>query len=1197
MKSNRSSSNNSLTIETKSISNCNRGVFSDANFLPLFKKTYELNNDPIIIYSADDRLIVDVNQSFINTFEFSKEEVIKSKTIAFNLFKDESELESICDVLQEYGFIRDYAVFLKTKSKEVRTILFSAEIEVINNESYILCRLNDITSQKKVEKVLRKHREQLNNEVSEKTSELNEEKKLLEASFLSEKMYADMVRNAPIGIGIGYEDGTVDKVNKAFSDMLGYTIEELEKIDWLNTLTPENWREFEANKLNKLSPENNYVIYEKEYIHKSGRLIPVELKVTATFDENNKLINYTGFISDISEKKLSQKSLNDISEMVKGCFNEAKHPIASTRHGIIYDVNQAFCNLFGFDNAAQAYQKSVFDLFDISEHDVVRNHIKLKMKGEKAPKNYKALGINKNKDTFPLEVNISEFIKDGKRFSYIFFKDLTEIKFFESKLHESENKYHELVENAVVGISATTFSGKIIYANQAYANLFGYQSVDDVLNNKDHELYNWKIPANRKRLTRILKRDGYVRNYDIELVSQNGRVLNIMFSATVSNDLIYGMFMNITKEKVAEKLIKESEEKYRALYDNALVALLRTNIKDGLPIEVNNAAALLFGYSSIQELKLNFKIDDHFIDPKRNQIYKDLFRIGSIDKIQLGWIKKDESDMYLEASAKINKERGYIDWVLIDITDRVIKNEQNIKLSKAIEQSPECIAVTDRHGTIEYANKRFTELTGYSKEELIGSNPKVLKSGFHDKAFYKELWGTINAGNVWKGEMYNKKKNGDFYWENVSIAPIINGNGITHFVAVKEDITDKKKMILDLQKSKEKAEESDRLKSAFLANMSHEIRTPMNGILGFTNLLKDNNLSGEEQQEYIEIIEESGERMLNTIQDIIDISKIETNDVTLKYSDVNLNQQVHYLYDFFNLEAKKKGLHLSFKNGLTDLQATIKTDKQKITSIFTNLVKNAIKYTNEGGIEFGYHLKSNKTKKELEIFVKDTGIGIAQNKQNSIFERFVQADIGDSRVYEGSGLGLSITKAYVEMLNGKIWVESEEGKGSQFYVSIPYDNVEEVTEEISIADSSNEQEPEIEKLKILIADDENLVKVYLGIILKDLNKEIIYANNGLEAIEKFSQNPDIDLILMDIKMPEMDGLEATRKIRELNKDVYIIIQTAFAELKNHDKAIESGANNYITKPIEKKKLIKIIKQVFSNKKPKTEISRKIKILQ
>jgi signal transduction histidine kinase len=379
----------------------------------------------------------------------------------------------------------------------------------------------------------------------------------------------------------------------------------------------------------------------------------------------------------------------------------------------------------------------------------------------------------------------------------------------------------------------------------------------------------------------------------------------------------------------------------------------------------------------------------------------------------------------------------------------------------------------------------------------------------------------------------------------------------------------------ELLKAKEQAEESDRLKSAFLANMSHEIRTPMNGILGFAELLKEPGLTGEEQQDYVRIIQKSGVRMLNIINDIVDISKIEAGLMKLEIQESNVNEQIEYIYTFFKPEVEAKGMNLLTNTPLTTKEAILKTDREKVYAILTNLVKNAIKYSNEGTIEIGYIKKDTN----LDFYVKDTGIGIPNNRLDAIFERFIQAEIPDEWAQQGAGLGLSITKAYVEMLGGKIWVESEEGVGSTFYFTLPYNTVltkETVVKQIVPFDNNDQ----IRKLKILIAEDDKVSEMLIDKTLKTFGKEIIKTRTGVEAIVACKKNPDIDLVMMDIRMPDMGGYDATRQILKFNKEVVIIAQTAHGLYGDREKAIEAGCNDYIAKPINKADLLLLIQKYF-----------------
>ena len=381
----------------------------------------------------------------------------------------------------------------------------------------------------------------------------------------------------------------------------------------------------------------------------------------------------------------------------------------------------------------------------------------------------------------------------------------------------------------------------------------------------------------------------------------------------------------------------------------------------------------------------------------------------------------------------------------------------------------------------------------------------------------------------------------------------------------------------ELAKAKEKAKESDRLKAAFLSNMSHEIRTPMNGILGFVYLLKDFSVTGKEYTEYLDIIKESGKRLLNTINDLIAVSLIESGLMEIAISEMKVNEQIQNIYSLFKPEAEEKGLRLFIGNTALKDEIIINTDIAKVNNILTKLVENAIKFSNNGSIEFGYSINEN----ELEFYVKDHGIGIPENRKQVVFNRFVQADDYETRQYEGIGLGLSICKAYVEMLGGKIRAESEEGKGSQFYFTIPYKPAEKEINKSIDSESKAISHRQTKKLKILIAEDEDAADLYLSILLKDIDKEILHAKTGTEVIKKYQDNPDVDLILMDIKMPKMSGYEVTRHIRQFDKNVIIVAQTAYTLSGDREKALESGCNEYISKPINKEELLKIINKYYN----------------
>ncbi|MGQ1908240.1 ABC transporter substrate binding protein [Marinifilum sp. RC60d5] len=659
---------------------------------------------------------------------------------------------------------------------------------------------------------------------------------------------------------------------------------------------------------------------------------------------------------------------------------------------------------------------------------------------------------------------------------------------------------------------------------------------------------------------------------------------------------------NIIKRKKIEKLLKiqnsdilklnhdlvtaklkaeEGEKKFKQLFYGHTAVKLLICAETGQIFDVNHAAAAFYGWSLQELCQMNIGDINTLPISELKKIIALAQKKGKVrQEFKHRKANGDVTDVEVFSSTVNISGKQYLYSIVHDISEKK-KQEHLIRLlSRSVEQSPVAIIITDRKGIIEYVNQAFVKITGYSSDEAIGQSLRLLKSGKTPNTVYKELWNTITAGKTWSGEIQNKKTNGEFYWVSKAISPIYEDQELTNFVSVSEDITERKKIIEDLVVAKEKAQESDQLKSAFLANMSHEIRTPMNGILGFAELLKEPHLTEKEHQKYIQIIEKSGARMLNIINNIISISKIEAGIVDVNFSETNINTQLQFVYDSLKLDADYKNLKLSFTCELPEKESTIHTDSEMFYGILSNLVKNAIKYTDEGTIEFGCITKGE----EVEFFVKDSGIGISKEKLDTIFERFIQADITDKMARQGAGLGLAISRAYVEMLGGRIWVESEEAKGSSFFFTLPHIINSKVQNDILIDEiPENETKSiisDVSGLKILIAEDDEASEMLMSIELKKFSKEILKATNAIDAIETCRQHSDIDLVLMDIQMPEMNGYQATREIRKFNKNVIIIAQTAFALTGDKDKAIEAGCNDYITKPVNGSELQEMIQRYF-----------------
>jgi len=381
----------------------------------------------------------------------------------------------------------------------------------------------------------------------------------------------------------------------------------------------------------------------------------------------------------------------------------------------------------------------------------------------------------------------------------------------------------------------------------------------------------------------------------------------------------------------------------------------------------------------------------------------------------------------------------------------------------------------------------------------------------------------------------------------------------------------------ELTTSKEKAEEGERLKTAFLQNLSHEIRTPMNGILGFAQLLRDRVINPDTFIDYVDIIIKSGERMMSIINDLVEISKIEAGQITIQPHEFNINMVLETLVLSFSDQAKEKGLKLILGNK-ANTDDVMYSDREVMVQVMSNLIKNALKFTNEGMVSIGYE----KTNGLHRFSVKDTGIGIEPGKQELIFERFIQGDSSISRGYEGAGLGLSIAKAYVEALKGTIGLESEVGKGSVFTITIPE------TETVTNGNAFNEIAPTTypiqEGLSILIVEDNTASRNLLIEYFAEINADIQVASNGKEALEKVMNQSAFDLILMDLKMPVMNGYEATQLIRRMGYTNPIIAQTAYASKEDIELADKSGFSDLIAKPIDQNVLMGMIGKVMTNNK-------------
>lgn len=671
---------------------------------------------------------------------------------------------------------------------------------------------------------------------------------------------------------------------------------------------------------------------------------------------------------------------------------------------------------------------------------------------------------------------------------------------------------------------------------------------------------------------------GLIAIYSAEIEAFDSKEVELL--KEMGDDLAFGLVALQVREnrEKAEKALRESEERYRLIAENTAdtVAVLDLNLN---MVYISPSVLKMRGFSVEESLKHSL---DQIFTPSSMQKVKETFTkqmaleaTGKADPMRTETIEleeycKDGSIIWVEIVVSFLRDVNLVPTGILTATRNITERKQSEEklriLSRAVEQSPASIIITNTDGTIEYVNPKFMSVTGYSIDEVLGQNPRILKSSEQGPQYYEQFWKTITSGKEWYGEFHNKKKNGELFWELASISPIFDTDGaITHYLAVKEDITARKQTEIELIKAKVKAEESDRLKSAFLATMSHELRTPLNHIMGFSDLMQSG-IDLENTVEYAGIINKSGHHLLNMIEDIFELAITES-------SGINLRKETFKILDLFLISrstlteireasGKKDQIELVFRPDNELINSQIIADKNKITQVLTNLFSNAVKFTQSGTIEFGFH---QKTPGSITFYVRDTGIGIPTNQHALIFDFFRQGDDSHTRIYEGIGIGLAISKKIIDVMDGSLDFESEPGKGTTFYITLPVKIATSKVKDSEILLQPNF--PVFEGKVILIVEDDAVSMDLIKTFVLNTGATVIEASNGKEAIEKMVAPPDV--ILMDLFMPVMDGYESTRIIKSKYPDIPVIAVTAYALSKDKSKAFAAGCDSIISKPVSK----------------------------
>ncbi len=1075
------------------------------------------------------------------------------------------------------------------------------------------------------------------------TRDISERKRVEIKLKKSEEKYKYIFDNAIEGIYRTSIEGKGTLANPALAKMLGYDSAE-EYLRDINDSARQVWYNAEQRSEYIALLEKCSIIqgYECQLKRKDGTPIWVSLNSKIGQDENGKSIFLEGFVEEINERKLALEKIEKLNRLYSlishvsqaivhvrdksqlmdevcriaieyGNFRMAWIGLIDEETKIVRPVAKA-----GFEDGYLSVISQISVSDDIPEgrgptgaairncdhficDNIETNPIVAPWRSEALKRGYRSsialplTQMGKNLGAFTIYSSQPNFFDQEE--VRLLDEFVNEISFaLESIETENERqnaekqlgKLYRAVEQSPVSIVIADLDGNIEYANPK-ANLTTGYTFDELIGKNLRVLKSGETPDIEYQklwedITSGKEWHGIFHNK-----RKNGELYweSSLISPITDHFGKTTHFLAIKEDITEQQLAEQEILKFRTIADQANYGSAITSLEGNI-LYVNDTFARMHSYEINELLGKNlFIFHNNQQLPLVSELINQLKINGSFSTQEVWHTRKDGTVFPTLMNALIicdaKKVPQFLSATAIDISELKQKELELQRSENELNKAQEIASM----GSWEH-NLITGELVG-SKNYYRMLGLDRINAGINQYDYFLSIVypGDLPVINFLHSHSYAENEmqvvdiriqlpGEDIRCLQNNVLPVFKDGHLVALRGVNVDITEKKKIIEDLIKAKMSAEESDKLKTAFLNNMSHEIRTPFNAILGFLSMFQYDDLTKEEQLEYIEMINQSAERLMNTINDIVEISQIQSGQTKIALCPVDIKSVIQNLESRFRRESEFKGLEFNVIIDVDQSLAIINSDLHKLTTILAHLLGNAVKFTKSGQIDFTIQTKGTS----MEFCIKDSGIGVAKNKQQFIFDHFRQADSSNTRQFEGSGLGLAIAKAYTVMLNGKIWVESQEGEGSSFYLLIPPYETPETNAPVQIIQTENIPELQTKKLKILIAEDDEGSAIYISIVIKSFGKEIIMVRTGTEAVEACLNNPDIDLILMDIQMPEMDGYEATRQIRTFNSEVVIFAQTAYALSGDDEKTIAAGCNDYLTKPIRKEELVALIQKYF-----------------
>ena len=759
--------------------------------------------------------------------------------------------------------------------------------------------------------------------------------------------------------------------------------------------------------------------------------------------------------------------------------------------------------------------------------------------------------------------------RDNKRTAALIAKE----RDYTAKLEEAEKIAH-------VGHWEFNYKDKITKWSREIFNILEIPSASKISDNQ-RTIMRFVHPEDKKKILRIFLESirgkcdfdfSYrvlLGNTQIKYISQRGHHVFAENGDIISS---IGTIQDVSSSSLANQALIHSENRYRTLFDNVYQGILIVDQKTKEIKLANKVFCELSGYTQ-KEIKACSLKDLHpsenfTYDASWAKVQKKEF-LGNVD-----CLRKDASVFHAEvyASSIILDKQACIIAIFRDLTETYQLEYDRYMLKKAVDNSDVEIVLNNPDASIDYCSPALCHRLGYSSEEIKKLHIWDIESTVAKEEIVMR-WEKLKKMKTIKNEGVQIAKDGTKFEINYTVDYMKVGKRELACCQV-QDMTEIKKREAILENARKKAEESDRMKSVFMANISHEIRTPMNGILGFADLLQRDDLSLEKCHQYAKIIFGCGNNLMQLLNDILDISRIEAGQIELKKEEFCVNQVIEDLYNLYEPQSKNDGREISLQmhKSLRDDEAIIYSDKRYFNQILTNLVDNALKFTNEGEIIIGYNAKQS----DIEFFVKDSGEGVAPEFMDKIFEPFRQGEEILARKYHGTGLGLAIARNFAELLGGFMRLESKLGQGSTFYLNLPYSRNTKLVQKPSVP--VMEMDYDWQDKTFLLVEDNHISFMLLENLLESTGVKILRAETAQQSIDMTEENDDLDLVLMDVRLPDFTGWEAARIIKKSHHDLPIIAQTANANAVDKSKTFQVGCEAYLTKPIIKEEFYETIKK-------------------